>query len=71
MAGGPRCDTELEVIEFVHDGMQNGAIGLNLGRNVWQSPHPVAIMRALRAVIHENYSVKEAWDLFNSVKQEK
>ena len=71
MAGGPRCDTELEVIEFVHDGIQNGAVGLNLGRNVWQSAHPVAIMQALRAVIHENYSVKEAWDLFNTLKQEK
>ncbi|MDO9558454.1 MAG: 3-hydroxy-5-phosphonooxypentane-2,4-dione thiolase [Syntrophales bacterium] len=71
MAGGPRCDTELEVIEFVHDGMQNGAVGLNLGRNVWQSPHPVAIMQALRAVIHENHTVKEAWELFNSVKQGK
>jgi putative autoinducer-2 (AI-2) aldolase len=71
MAGGPRCDTELEVLEFVHDGMQNGAVGLNLGRNVWQSAHPVAIMRALRAIIHENYSVKEAWDLFNTLKQEK
>jgi putative autoinducer-2 (AI-2) aldolase len=70
MAGGPRCDTELEVLEFVHDGMQNGAVGLNLGRNVWQSAHPVAIMRALRAIIHENYSVKEAWDLFNTLKQE-
>lgn len=71
MAGGPRCDTELEVIEFVHDGMQNGAVGLNLGRNVWQSPHPVAIMQALRAVIHENYTVKEAWELFDAVKQGK
>jgi putative autoinducer-2 (AI-2) aldolase len=69
MAGGPRCDTELEVFEFVHDGMQSGAVGLNLGRNVWQSPHPVAVMRALRAIIHENYTVKEAWDLFNTVRQ--
>jgi putative autoinducer-2 (AI-2) aldolase len=71
MAGGPRCDTELEVLEFVHDGMQNGAVGLNLGRNVWQSPHPVAIMQALRAIIHEKYTVKEAWELFNAVKQGK
>jgi putative autoinducer-2 (AI-2) aldolase len=71
MAGGPRCDTELEVIEFVHDGIQNGAVGLNLGRNVWQSAHPVAIMQALRAVIHDNYTVKEAWDLLNTLKQEK
>jgi putative autoinducer-2 (AI-2) aldolase len=71
MAGGPRCDTELEVLEFVHDGMQSGAVGLNLGRNVWQSPHPVAIMQALRAIIHDNYTVKESWDLFNSAKRGK
>jgi putative autoinducer-2 (AI-2) aldolase len=68
MAGGPRCETELEVLEFVHDGMQRGAIGVNLGRNVWQNDHPVAIARALRAIIHENATVKEAHDLFNSVK---
>ena len=68
MAGGPKCETELEVLEFVHDGMQRGAVGVNLGRNVWQNDHPVAIARALRAIIHENATVKEAHDLFNSVK---
>jgi putative autoinducer-2 (AI-2) aldolase len=71
MAGGPKCETELEVMEFVYDGMQSGAIGLNLGRNVWQNPHPVAIMRALRAIIHENHTAKEAWELFNTIKQGK
>jgi putative autoinducer-2 (AI-2) aldolase len=70
MAGGPKCETELEVLEFVHDGMQRGAIGVNLGRNVWQNDHPVAVARALRAIIHENATVKEAHDLFNSVKLE-
>jgi putative autoinducer-2 (AI-2) aldolase len=68
MAGGPKCETELEVLEFVHDGMQRGAVGVNLGRNVWQNDHPVAIARALRAIIHENATVKEAHDLFKSVK---
>ena len=71
MAGGPKCETELEVLEFVHDGMQRGAIGVNLGRNVWQNEHPVAVARALRAIIHENATVKEAHDLFNSVKSGK
>ncbi|MBM4270713.1 MAG: 3-hydroxy-5-phosphonooxypentane-2,4-dione thiolase [Deltaproteobacteria bacterium] len=70
MAGGPKCETELEVMEFVHDGMQKGAAGINLGRNVWQNPHPVAMMRALRAIIHENHTAKEAWDMFNSLKSE-
>ncbi len=69
MAGGPKCETELEVLEFVHDGMQRGAVGVNLGRNVWQNPQPVAMMRALHAIIHENASVKEAHKLFTSLKK--
>jgi putative autoinducer-2 (AI-2) aldolase len=64
MAGGPKVDTELEVFEFVHDGMEKGAIGVNLGRNVWQNEHPVAVIKALRAVIHEKATVKEANGIF-------
>jgi len=68
IAGGPKCESETEVFEFVHDGMQKGAIGVNLGRNVWQSPHPAAMASALRAIIHENSSVKKAQDIFNELK---
>jgi putative autoinducer-2 (AI-2) aldolase len=71
IAGGPKCDTRLEVLEFVYDGMQKGAIGINLGRNVWQSPHPVAMAAALRAIVHENATVKKAHELFNEIKQGK
>ena len=70
MAGGPKCETELEVFEFVYDGMQKGAVGINLGRNIWQNPHPVAMIRSLRSVIHENYTPEEANDLFNSLKDD-
>ncbi len=68
MAGGPKCETEREVFEFVHDGMQNGAIGINLGRNVWQSPHPVAVASALRAIIHEQASVAGAQAIFEETR---
>lgn len=71
MAGGPKCETELEVFEFVYDGMQKGAIGVNLGRNVWQNPEPRAMMGALNAVIHEKATPKQALDLFQTMKQEK
>jgi putative autoinducer-2 (AI-2) aldolase len=71
IAGGPKCETELEVMEFVYDGMQKGAIGINLGRNVWQNPYPVAMIRALRAIIHDNSTAKEAWKLFNDLKKVK
>jgi len=68
IAGGPKCETELEVFEFVYDGIQKGAIGVNLGRNVWQSPHPVAVMRALNGVIHDNLTPQQALDLFEAVR---
>ena len=68
MAGGPKVDTELEVFEFVHDGMEKGSIGVNLGRNVWQNDHPVAVIKALRAIIHEKATVKEADKIFEQEK---
>jgi putative autoinducer-2 (AI-2) aldolase len=70
MAGGPKCETEREVLEFVHDGMERGAIGVNLGRNIWQSPHPVAMVRAIRSIVHEGASVSQAHDVFKSVLAE-
>lgn len=68
MAGGPKCETELEVFNFVHDGMSKGAIGVNLGRNVWQSPYPVAMAKALHAVIHKKAAPKDALEIFNQMK---
>src|SRR3990167_6816981 len=69
MAGGPKVDTDKEVFEFVYDGTQKGAIGVNLGRNIWQNPHPVQMIRALRSIIHEKANAKQANDLFNSLKR--
>lgn len=65
MAGGPKCETEVEVMEFVYDGMQKGAVGVNLGRNVWQSPQPVAMAKALKAIIHEKADVKKAKEVYD------
>lgn len=69
IAGGPRCETEMEVFEFVYDGIQKGAIGINLGRNVWQNEHPLAMMRALNSIVHDNIKPKEALDLFQTIKR--
>ncbi len=71
MAGGPQVDTELEVFEFVYDGIQKGAIGVNLGRNIWQNDYPVAMIKAIRAIIHENATPKEAQEVYDSVKSGK
>jgi putative autoinducer-2 (AI-2) aldolase len=68
IAGGPKCETQLEVLEFVYNGLQRGAIGVNLGRNVWQDAHPVAAARALQALIHEGANPQQAHDLYQSMQ---
>jgi putative autoinducer-2 (AI-2) aldolase len=68
MAGGPQVDTELEVLEFVHDGMTRGAIGVNLGRNVWQNEAPVPMIRAIRYIVHEDGTAEGAHELFQTLK---
>ncbi len=64
IAGGPRVKTEKQVFEFIHDGMQKGAIGQNLGRNIWQHKYPVAMIKALRAIVHDGASVDKAEEIF-------
>ncbi len=71
IAGGPKCETEMEVFDFVYDGIQKGAIGVNLGRNIWQHSYPLAMMRALYAVIHEKANPKQAQEVFNDMKNKK
>jgi len=68
IAGGPKTETQKQVFDFVYDGMQAGAIGVNLGRNVWQTESPVAAIRAIRSIVHDGYTSQEANDLFEQVK---
>ena len=70
MAGGPQTETELDVFKFVHDGMQKGAIGVNLGRNIWQNEYPVAMIQAIRAIIHDDATPEKAQKLYDKVKKE-
>jgi putative autoinducer-2 (AI-2) aldolase len=66
IAGGPKTENDLEVLEFVYQGMQDGAIGVNLGRNIWQNMRPRAMASALRGIIHEQLTPLQAYDLYQS-----
>jgi len=66
IAGGPKCTTETEVFEFIYDGMRKGAIGINLGRNVWQNPNPAGMAKALYAIVHKKATVKEAREIYKT-----
>jgi len=66
IAGGPKCETDLDTLNMIHGALQNGARGIVMGRNVWQSPHPAALLAAVEGLIHKNLSVKEAAQLLES-----
>jgi putative autoinducer-2 (AI-2) aldolase len=68
MAGGPQADTEREVFDFVYDGLQKGAIGINLGRNIWKSDYPVPMIKAMRAIVHRKATPGEAQEIFDGEK---
>lgn len=69
IAGGPKTDNDFEVLEFVYNGMQGGAIGVNLGRNIWQNERPRAMARALKSIIHEGYTPKQAFEVYESFER--
>lgn len=63
ISGGPKCETLLECFEMTQQGMDAGAAGITYGRNIWQHPHPAAVIKGLRAIVHENVSAKDALDI--------
>jgi len=69
VAGGPRFESFRETLELVHGAVTRGAVGVDMGRNIWQSDHPIAAIKAVRAVVHENASVDDAMKLFESEKK--
>jgi len=58
--GGPKMDSDRDVLQMVKDAMEEGAAGLVFGRNIWQHKHPAKILRALAAIVHENMSIQKA-----------
>ena len=63
IAGGVKMDTLDDVLVVVHSAMQSGGRGVVFGRNIWQDPDPTRVMRALRAlraIIHDGASVRDA-----------
>jgi class I fructose-bisphosphate aldolase len=58
-AGGPKLETDADVLRMAHDVVQAGAAGITFGRNIWQSEDPAGIIRDLRHIVHNNGSVDE------------
>jgi len=67
IAGGKKIP-EYDALKLTYNAIKDGASGVDMGRNIWQSDHPVAMIRAVRAIVHDNATADEAWQLFNELK---
>lgn len=67
IAGGKKLP-ELEALEMAWKAIDQGAAGVDMGRNIFQSEAPVAMIQAVGKVVHENFTAKAAYDLFLDLK---
>ncbi|MGQ9470680.1 MAG: 3-hydroxy-5-phosphonooxypentane-2,4-dione thiolase [Candidatus Aminicenantales bacterium] len=66
IAGGKKIP-ELDALKMAYRAVQEGAAGVDMGRNIFQSTHPDAMIQAIRAVVHENETPEKAYDLFREL----
>jgi 3-hydroxy-5-phosphonooxypentane-2,4-dione thiolase len=67
MAGGKKLP-ELDALTMAYNAVQQGAAGVDMGRNIFQSEAPKAMLAAINAVVHQNAKPKDAYALFSSLK---
>jgi len=70
MAGGKKLP-ELDALKMAANAVNQGAAGVDMGRNIFQSDAPVAIIQAVRKVVHEGMKPEQAYDLYQTLKHEK
>ncbi len=68
VAGGPKLENDRAALDLARRAIDEGAHGIDMGRNIWQSDHPVAMLKALRAIVHERATVDEAMDVLAAAK---
>ncbi len=69
IAGGKKLP-EKEALELAYKAISSGAKGVDMGRNIFQSDAPEAMILAVRAVVHDALSVKDAYAMFNDLKSD-
>lgn len=69
IAGGKKLP-ELEALELAYNAIQCGAAGVDMGRNVFQSEAPLAMIKAVAGVVHDGLKPAEAFDLFETLKNQ-
>jgi len=66
IAGGKKLP-ELDALKMAYEAVDQGAAGVDMGRNVFQAEHPKAMIQAVRAVVHKGAKPKDAFDLYKTL----
>jgi len=69
MAGGKKIP-ERDALPMAYNAVQQGASGVVMGRNIFQSESPTAMIQAVRAVVHDNETPDKAFELYNTLKNQ-
>ncbi len=69
MAGGKKLP-ELDALTMAYNAVQQGAAGVDMGRNIFQSDAPAAMLQAIRKVVHEDIRPAEAFELFRDLRRD-
>ena len=70
MAGGKKLP-ELDALTMAHRAISEGASGVDMGRNIFQSDAPAAMIQAVGKVVHEGMKPQHAYDFYQTLKQER
>ena len=69
IAGGKKI-SEKDALELTYNSIKDGAVGVDMGRNIWQSDNPVPMIKAVRSIVHGTNSVEQAYTLFKKLCNE-
>lgn len=63
IAGGPKMDSDREILEMVKGSIEAGGAGVSIGRNVFQHRDPTRMIQAISGIVHENMTVEQGLEL--------
>jgi putative autoinducer-2 (AI-2) aldolase len=67
IAGGKKLP-EIEALEMAYKAIDQGAAGVDMGRNIFQSDSPIGMIQAVGLVVHKNEKPKQAFELYNDIR---
>ena len=67
IAGGKKLP-EMEALEMAYKAIDQGAAGVDMGRNIFQSDSPIGMIQAVGLVVHKNGKPKQAFELYNDIR---